>query len=132
MEIINERIVKLARELGQEIKKDPRTEAYFAAETAYLSNGDLNRYLAEYNADQQLVRQEHEKGDQADRDFLQVLEKRIAELYEKITGHEDYDSLVRAKEDYLEMMNAVNEEIQTAVTGKRPCTHDCSTCGGCH
>ena len=32
------------------------------------------------------------------------------------------------------LMNAVNNTIMFAITGEMPagCTHDCSSCGGCH
>ena len=29
-------------------------------------------------------------------------------------------------------MQEVNAEITYNITGQRPCSHDCSTCGGCH
>ena len=34
----------------------------------------------------------------------------------------------------LELMNAVNATITANITGETPssCTHNCSTCGGCH
>ena len=33
-----------------------------------------------------------------------------------------------------DLMAEVNAEIKFCITGERPaaCTHDCSTCGGCH
>ena len=42
--------------------------------------------------------------------------------------------LLEAQEAVNELMNAVNNTITFAITGEMPsnCTHDCSTCGGCH
>lgn len=128
---MNETILKMVRELGQEIKKDPRVSNYFTCENAYLSNVDLNRYLCEYNADQELVQKEFAK-EERDQELIDTLNKRIRELYDLITEHEAYEALVRAKDEYDTLMNEVNTELQSAITGKTACTHDCSTCHGCH
>ena len=41
---------------------------------------------------------------------------------------------VPSRSEVNELMNAVNQTIMTQITGEEPsgCTHNCSTCGGCH
>jgi hypothetical protein len=45
-----------------------------------------------------------------------------------------FAELNRAQAEVNELMNAVNQTIMTQITGEEPsgCTHDCSSCKGCH
>ena len=45
-----------------------------------------------------------------------------------------FAELNRAQAEVNELMNSVNQTIMTQITGEEPsgCTHNCSTCGGCH
>ena len=58
----------------------------------------------------------------------------MTELGEQIMKNENYTSFVEAQKAMNALMTLVNNEIKFAITGERPseCTHDCSTCGGCH
>ena len=57
--------------------------------------------------------------------------KRIDTLYAEITNHPAYIGYENAKAAFDELMNAVWGELQFAVTGQRPCSHNCASCGGC-
>ena len=40
---------------------------------------------------------------------------------------------IDAKKEFDAMVNQVNQMLNFYITGQDPnCTHDCSTCGGCH
>ena len=41
-------------------------------------------------------------------------------------------AFTKAQDVVNAFMAEVNGEITYQITGERPCTHDCSTCGGCH
>ena len=66
--------------------------------------------------------------------MIQLIQDRINELYEQITASPLYKELEEAQNAVNELMNAINNTITFAITGEMPsnCTHDCSTCGGCH
>ena len=59
---------------------------------------------------------------------------RIDELAAEITSDSLYIAFTQAQAEVNALMNEVNEEIKFCITGERPsdCTHDCSTCKGCH
>jgi cell fate (sporulation/competence/biofilm development) regulator YmcA (YheA/YmcA/DUF963 family) len=65
---------------------------------------------------------------------MESIQNRINELYDQIMAAPVYVELLEAQEAVNELMNAVNNTITFAITGEMPsnCTHDCSTCGGCH
>jgi cell fate (sporulation/competence/biofilm development) regulator YmcA (YheA/YmcA/DUF963 family) len=64
--------------------------------------------------------------------FIDIIQKRINELYESIMAHPVFIELNDAQAEVNELMNAVNNTITFEITGEVPsCTHDCSTCGGC-
>lgn len=119
-------------QLGQLMKADSRCQEYMAAETAYVTSPELNRYLAEYNANQAALAAEYGKGDGGDKEVIAIIERRISELYDAITENAAYTDFIRAKESYELFMQEVRAELEYAISGKKPCTHDCSTCGGCH
>ena len=66
--------------------------------------------------------------------FIEVIQKRIDELYKMITEDADFVALNEAQAVVNELMNSVNSTITYNITGELPssCTHDCSSCGGCH
>ena len=66
--------------------------------------------------------------------FIEVIQKRIDELYKLITEDETFVALNDAQAVVNELMNSVNSTITYNITGELPssCTHDCSSCGGCH
>ena len=48
--------------------------------------------------------------------------------------NENYAKFASAQQAMDALMADVNAEIKFCITGERPstCTHDCSTCSGCH
>ena len=62
------------------------------------------------------------------------LRARIETLSSEIGSHPKYIKFAEAQRAMNALMAEVNEEIKYCITGERPsdCTHDCSTCKGCH
>ena len=58
----------------------------------------------------------------------------MQELSAEITANSNYAAFAEAQKAVNAIMQSVNEEIKFCITGERPteCTHDCSTCKGCH
>ncbi|MCQ2424222.1 MAG: YlbF family regulator [Clostridia bacterium] len=131
-EMLKQPTLDAIHQLGQMLKEDSRAATFLTAEHDYVTSPALNRLLAEYNANQAALAAEYGKGEEMDKEVISAIENRLNELYDGITGDASYDAYVRAKEDYDAMMETVVTELQYAITGERPCTHDCSTCGGCH
>lgn len=50
-----------------------------------------------------------------------------------ISKSDSIKKYIEAKKDFDNLVNQVNQILNFYITGQDPnCTHDCSTCGGCH
>ena len=126
-------IFELAAELGKALKADERLIKLEEAKKAYEENKTLQRNIVEFDVQQKALQQEMVKPEK-DTMFIEVIQKRIDELYKMITEDEAFVALNDAQAVVNELMNSVNTTITYNITGEMPssCTHDCSTCGGCH
>ena len=126
-------IFELAAELGKKLKEDDRLKRLEAAKKAYESDPDLQKCMLEYEVQQRALQGEITK-DERDTHFIDIIQKRIDELYNKIMAHPVFTELNEAQAEVNELMNSVNNTITFNITGEEPssCTHNCSTCGGCH
>lgn len=125
-------IFELAAELGKALKEDEKLVRLDAAKKAYESDDDLKKKMVEYEVQQKALQVELTR-DERDTLFIDTIQKRIDTLYREIMEHPVFMELNEAQSEVNELMNAVNNTITFHITGETPsCTHDCSTCGGCH
>ncbi len=126
-------VFELAIILGKALKEDPRLVKMEECRKAYEEDAELSRLMTEYNVQQKAI-ENLATAEDFDAQLIQSIQDRINELYEQITVHPVFVALNEAQEAVNELMNAVNNTITFAITGEMPsnCTHDCSTCGGCH
>ena len=123
-------IFELAAELGKALKEDEKLVRLENAKKAYESDKALQKCLIEYEVQQKALQGEITK-EERDTLFIDVIQKRIDELYKMIMEHPVFAELNEAQADVNELMNAVNNTITFHITGETPsCTHNCSTCGG--
>ena len=121
-------IMDLAKELGQAIKADERIAEMNEARVAYEKDEEIQKLMLEYNA-QQIALAEEYKKEPVDQQIIEAIEKRLDEIIGAVTTNEIYLRACAAKEAVDALMNEVNSEIEFQITGQRPCTHDCSSCG---
>ena len=129
------KVIELAHMLGEEIAKSEEIKNLEASEAAYQSDAQLQAWLSEHEADRKLLADEFSKAaDEIDEKAIADLRARMEELGALILANETYVAFANAQKAMNELMTAVNDEIKYVITGVRPdhCTHDCSTCGGCH
>ncbi len=127
-------IFDLAAKLGQALKADPRLIALEEAKKAYEADPTLQKALMEYDVQQKVMQNEVAKPDR-DLHFIEQIQHRIDTLYREIADNPAFDALNRAQAEVNALMNQVNGAIMTEITGEPPasgCTHNCSTCAGCH
>ena len=126
-------IFELAAELGKALKEDEKLVKLEEAKKAYEESKTLQKNLVEFEVQQKALQQEIAK-EERDTIFIEVIQKRINDLYNLIIEDPAFVALNKAQEEVNELMNAVNTTITYNITGEMPssCTHDCSTCGGCH
>ncbi len=124
------KIFELATALGQTLKADKRLVRLEEAKKNYENEYELQRMLVEYEVQQKALQGEITK-DERDTVFIDLIQKRIDELYKLIMEHPVFAALNEAQSEVNELMNAVNNTITFNITGEQPsCTHDCSACGG--
>lgn len=124
-------VFELARELGKALKDDEKLVRLAEAKKAYEGDNVIKKYMIEYEVQQKALQVEMTK-EERDMLFIDVIQKRIDELYKLIMEHPVFVELNEAQADVNELMNAVNSTISFEITGELPesCTHNCSTCGG--
>ncbi len=126
-------VFELAVTLGKALKADDRLVRMENARKAYEEDRTITKLMAEYEV-QQKAMQNIATGENFEPQMMEMIQDRINVLYDQIMNHPVYVELNAAQEAVNELMNAVNSTITFAITGEMPsnCTHDCSTCGGCH
>ena len=126
-------IMEIAVLLGKTLKEDERLVKLEEAKNAYTSDAELQKKLVEYEVQQRALQAEMTKPER-DTMFIEIIQNRIDQLYKEITESPVFIKLSETQAEVNELMNAVNATITAQITGETPssCTHNCSTCGGCH
>lgn len=124
-------IMELAAEIGKQIKESPEGVKFMEAKAAYEGSQEINNALMEYQIQQQALSQVNED---TEADAMARIDDRLGELYTFITEHPLYQAYEAAEMALNATIQKVQATIIAQVTGRMPsdCTHDCSTCGGCH
>ena len=127
-------IIELAHQLGMEIAKSDEIKNLNDTKNAFDSDAELQALMSEYEADRVLLGQEFSKNnDEIDEKAIADLRARIEELTKEISKNPIYIAFANAQQNMNKLMADVNAEIKFCITGERDnCTHDCSTCSGCH
>ena len=118
--------MKAAHALGDLIKNDPACTKLNSALEDYQRSEELMGLIGEYNVQQELLMTASEDS------VREKITARAEELYNTITAHPVYVAYMKAKHEFDVLYNEVRGEVQFGITGERPCSHDCSSCGGCH
>ncbi len=129
------KIIELAHALGEEIAKSEEIQNLEATKAAFQMDAELQAKMSEYETERMLLGQEFSKNPgEADQKAIADLRARIEELSAEIGASEKYQRFAAAQQAMNALMADVNAEIKYCITGERPsdCTHDCSTCKGCH
>jgi cell fate (sporulation/competence/biofilm development) regulator YlbF (YheA/YmcA/DUF963 family) len=124
-------IMELAAQLGKAIKENEVYKKFTEAKEAFDNNGDVNSKIVEYGV-QQSALQEAAVSEERDEAVIAKIQERMDALYSEIFADETFVALNEAQEAVNDLMNRVNETITFNITGEQTCTHDCSTCSGCH
>ena len=129
----NKTIFELAAELGRTLKDDTRIIALNAARDAFEADENVKMLMTEYEVQQNAIHEEAMKEDRSE-EVLNAIQDRIEAIYNQITESESYKALEAAQNEVNALMDAVNNTITFNITGEEPsgCTHNCSSCGGCH
>ena len=124
-------IFELASELGRAISQDERMIRMENAKKAYDQSEKIGKLMMEYGIQQEALTTMGD-GEHIDTDALTRIQDRIDEIYAEITTDPVFRELDEAEAAVNELMQSVNNTILYNATGQTPCSHDCSSCSGCH
>lgn len=127
-------IIALAEKVGEAIKDSELMKAYEEAEKKYSTDEALQTKIREYSIQQQVLAEETAKNP-VNEFLVESIQKRLYALYETITADETFVEFSQKQDAVRGLLTEVNNKIMQVVTGDDPnggCTHDCSTCSGCH
>ncbi len=131
MENISKEITETVNKLAALIQADPRYGALMEAQKAYTEDAQIAKLLTEYNVQQAALAQAC-KGEE-DAQLAESIRRRLGELYSQVVEHPVYLAYKEASDAYHAFYQAVSQELELALNGGQSgCTHDCSTCSGCH
>lgn len=144
------KIILLAKELGEALKGSKEYTDFTEAKKIMRENQLLKVKLDEFKVQKAILEVEQNKqGDERDEHLLDMLSSRVEVLYKEINDIPDMKNYAKAEEDLNILMTAVNMTISSFLgveeyctdtgsdneagdDGEGGCTHNCSTCRGCH
>ena len=141
----NNEIITLAKQLGEALKNCEEYKTFCETRDAMRQNIVLKEQLDEFKVQKSVLEVEKEKAE-PDEHVVDVLSARLEVLYKQITEDPQMKAYSKAEEDLNLLMNAVNMTISSYIgaeeytteadaddeDGEGGCTHNCSTCRGCH
>lgn len=123
-------IFEKTRELGEMIQNCDEMKAYKAAEAAQKEDEATQEHMKEFNMNRLNLARDMQNGKISREDAVAKNNEAFEALCEKAPLVREY---VDAKAKFDAVVNQVNTIINFYITGSTgDCTHDCSTCGGCH
>lgn len=131
------------RELGKEIQKDERFIALQAAAKVNDADEALQKQMQEMQLLSLKYQQEAGKGEEVDQDKIKAIQEDYQKLYAEIMEGENMKKYSACATEMEAMAQYISQMIGLFFDGQDPetceipvhddsCTHNCSTCGGCH
>ena len=123
-------IFEKTRELGEMIQNSEEMKAAKAAEAAQAADETAQTLMQEFNLKRINLARDMQNGKITREDAIKQNNEAFEELCAK---NESIKNFVDAKAKLDAVVNQVNQILNFYITGQDPnCTHDCSSCGGCH
>ena len=119
-----------ARELGEAIQSSEEMKKVKDLELGQENDEEAKALLQEFNLNRMNLARDMQNGKLKREEAIQKNNEAFEAMLKKSQVIADY---IAAKNEFDALVNQVNQIINFYITGQDPnCTHDCSTCGGCH
>ena len=123
-------IFEKTRELGELIQGSELMKNMKELEAKQESDDEASALLKEFNLNRMNLARDMQSGKLSREEAIQKNNQAFDEICEKSPIIREY---VQSKQQFDSMVQQVNQILNYYITGQDPnCTHDCSTCGGCH
>lgn len=131
---MNENLAKATAQLCMALETSDELMNYNAAKVAYEADTSLSKLITEYNVQATLLEQEGKKPEsERDTKLIESISGRLREVYDSISDSVVLKNMREAEEALSNVIAEINQKIQLCIDpDSGNCTHDCSTCGGCH
>ena len=131
---MNEAMIKAIESLKEALAASEELKAYNAAKDAYDADLELNKLINEYNVQAALLETEGRKPEsERDTALVESISARLRECYDAISENKSLADMRDAEAALSSIVNAINDAVRFTIEPEAAnCTHDCSTCGGCH
>ena len=127
-------MIKAIETLKEALSQSEELKAYNAAKEAYDSDENLNKQINEYNVQAAILETEGRKPEEErDSALVESISARLRDLYDSISESKALADMRQAEASLSEIVSAINDAVRFTIEPEAAnCTHDCSTCGGCH
>ncbi len=131
---MNEKMTKAIEELKAALAESEELKAYNEAKAAYDADAELMKLINEYNVQAALLETEGRKPEaERDTQLVESISARLRECYDAISESKSLAQMRDAEQALSTIVNAINDAVRFTIEPELAnCTHDCSTCGGCH
>lgn len=131
---MNEALRNAIEAMKKALAESDELKAYNAAKEAYDKDEELADLIKEYNVQATLLETEGQKPEnERDTAVIESLSARLRELYDTIGENRSLAMMREAEADLSAIVGEINHAVQITIDPESAnCTHDCSTCGGCH
>ena len=143
-------LMTLARALGEKLAESDEYKKFCETRDVCKANPLLKAKLDEFKVQKKVYDIESAK-EGADEQLLDAVSARMEKLYAEITTHPEMKAYNQAEETLNMLLNAINVTITSYISPENltndakdlddddfengvegGCTHNCSTCKGCH
>ncbi len=146
-------LIELARALGEKLAESEQYKTFCQTRDKCKANNELRRKLDEFKVQKKVFEIESQKQEK-DENLLDAINARMETLYGEITQHPEMKAYTQAEDALNVLMSAINMTITSYISpenltsgeeeygnyedcdeeggGTGGCTHNCSTCKGCH
>lgn len=123
-------IIEKTHELGKLIEESAEMKAFRAAEKAQAEDEATQELLREFNLNRMNLVKDLQDGKITQQEAVQ----KNTEAFDKITEQSELiRNFIEAKKTFDKLVEEVNGVLNYYITGQEPgCTHNCSSCSGCH
>ena len=123
-------IIEKTRELGEMIQASEEMKNVKNMEILQDNDDKAQELLKEFNMQRMNLARDMQSN-KISRE--EAIKKNNEAFDDMLSKSETIKKYIEAKKEFDALVNQVNQILNFYITGQDPnCTHDCSTCGGCH
>ena len=123
-------IFEKTQELGAMIQETEEMKRMMAADAAQQADSEAQKLLGDFNLARMNLARDMQEGKISQEEAVQKNNQAFNDMLEKSATIKEY---VESKQAFDAVIGKINGILNFYITGQDPnCTHDCSTCGGCH